>query len=420
MDGVSMERTTVLAVALLVTLAGGPGLATAGSQEQVTLTVTVVDERGQPVSGATLVASWDGGETTEETRANGQALIDVPQGANVSIAVRSDTYVRNVPLEVTDAREQSVESTVARQGSATISVVDTGGQPVGNAIVRMWHDGQVVVNTRTDDDGVLESPTIEQGEYRLIVFREGYFRNASDLAVTGDVSRQVAIQQGSATVTFAVTDPHFDPPRPVENATISVGDIGTVRTLGNGEATIQVPVNARTRVSVTKPNYSAVTRRLVVGEDATTLDVSIRRTPALAVRPANDRVVVGESVTVAVTDEYGDAVEGATVQFDGDSVGQTDTDGELSVTIESEGTHRIAASTGNLTAAATVEGVRAATETPSLTATPTPTATRTATAADAPTTTAPSFGFGPGFTPVTALVAVLVAIGLVLLRRRRR
>lgn len=397
-----MRGTTVLMVSVLVALASVPAGAAANAQGQVTLTVTVVDTNGQPVSGATLNASWDDGNRMGTTRANGQALVDVPRGATVTIDIQSDTYVRNSPYVVEDASGQSVEITVARQGTATVRVRNTQGELVSNSIVRLWQEGQPVVNTRTNANGVLESPVIERGEYQLVAFKEGYLRNRSTLQVDGDVSRTVVIESDSVTVTFDVTDDHFSPPEAVQSARLDIEDIGTIQTLNSGEATASVPVNSDLDVTVSKANYTEVTRTLRTDEQDTMLNVTIQRTPAISVDPANDRVVIGESTSVTITNEYGNPVSNASVALDGTAVGETDANGQLSVTIETEGEHTVNAQADGLQAEAVIEGVRAATSTAA------PTATRTATTTAAPETTS---GDGPGFTAGLALVALLVVAG---------
>jgi hypothetical protein len=258
------------------------------------------------------------------------------------------------------------------------------------------------VNTRTNANGVLESPVIERGEYQLVAFKEGYLHNRSTLQVDGDVSRTVVIESDSVTVTFDVTDDHFSPPEPVQSARIDIEDIGTIQTLNSGEATASVPVNSDLDVMVSKPNYTEVTRTLRTDEQDTMLNVTIQRTPAISVDPANDRVVIGESTSVTITNEYGNPVSNASVALDGTAVGETDANGQLSVTIETEGEHTVNAQADGLQAEAVIEGVRAATSTAA------PTATRTATTTAAPETTS---GDGPEFTAGLALVALLVVAG---------
>jgi PGF-CTERM protein len=393
------RRSTLLAVAVLVLAAVGlVGIATA--QSQVTLTITVVDGDGAAAQGVDVTASWDGGQDTQRSRANGQVLIDVPRGENVSITVDHRSYVRNRPYEIVNATGGDVEVPVVRSGTATIDVVDDG-DPVGQAIVRLRQDGKLVVNERTGDDGRFVSDAIERDTYSLTVLKSGYARNRSDLVVDGFVDRTVAISEASTDLRVTVTDDHFDPPRAVREATVSVGEIGTVRTLSGGEASISVPVNDRYDVAVTKAGYEETETSIKVDEATEGLNVTIQRAPAVNTTALNDRVVVDESVRVTVVDEYGDPIEGATVTRDGTEIGTTDADGGISVPIPSAGEHEIGVSADGLTDTVTVEGVQPGeqgdTDTQTITVTPT--------AED-----------GPGFGAVAALVALLGA-GLWLGRR---
>jgi len=398
-----MQRTTVLCVVVFLAVAAVP-LPAAAQSEQVTLTVTVVDGQGAPLGGASINASWDGGSVTETTRSNGQALIDVPRGATVSLDVSSDRYVRNEPFVVQSAEGQRVEVDVALKGSATVTVFDQAGDRVNNAVVRLWQDGQPIVNSRADEDGVLETKTIEQGDYQLVVFREGFYRNQTELTVDGQVSQSMRIESGSATVTFDVADDHFSPPRSVQDASIEVDGIGTIQTLQNGEATIQVPVNDQYAVTVSKANYTSVSETVRVNEQPRTANFTINRAPSLSISPSNDRVVTGEPVEVRITNEYGTPVSNVSVSLDGDAVGRTNAQGRLSFVVENEGEHTIGATHNGNSAEYVIQGVRAATTRPGTTVT------------TAATTTEPSSTFGPGFGPLVAVLALL-AFALLAFRR---
>lgn len=415
---------STLLVTLLLATAGVAGAAGAQSSDQVTLTVTVVDGDGEPLGNVDLTATWEadgGGSVSETTRSNGQVLIDVPRGANVTITVEDDRYVRNEPFVVEDADAEGVTVPVSEDGRATVAVVDTEG-PVDSAIVQLFHGRTTVVNVRANASGQYTTPRIEQGTYTLTVFKQGYLRNRSRLTVDGNVSERVRITQASRLVAFSVTDDHFAEPRPVADATIAVGG-NTITTLSDGEATIQLPVNRNYEVEVTKEGYDTVTRSLHVGEDQVRRNISIQRVETLSIDPEQSQVVVGQSVRVTVTDEYGDPVPNATVSVGGQTVGRTDADGRAVVPVDTAGETEIRAATENLSATVTVEGVDPDEETPTPTATATPTATPTPTetpgGGGAPadtTTTRPSDGVGPGFTGVGALIAV--ALALALLTRR--
>jgi PGF-CTERM protein len=395
----------------LLVVAGAVGAPAAGlatqSTEQVTLTVTVVDQSGNPLDDAELSATWDGGGPVNATTAgNGKAFLDVAEGADVTIRVDRSFYVRNRPYVVENASEREVTVEMAQRGQATVVVRDANGR-VSDAIVRMFQDGRPVVNARTGSDGTFTTPQIERDEYTLITFKEGYLRNRTTVAVEGNVRQAMRIEQSTVLATFRVRDDHFDPAQPLTGANVTVPGVADVTTQSNGEVTVSVPVNDRYEIDVTKPGYETVTRDLDVEESAVSLNATIRRIPAINITTDNQRIVVGEPVRVTVTDEYDDPVANASVSLDGSTVGETNANGVISVPIESAGNHTIGANARDLSASAAVEGVQPAPEeTP--TATPTPTAV--------PTTTEPSGAIGPGF---GALAAVLALLAVAVLARRR-
>jgi PGF-CTERM protein len=399
MTSIRVHATLALVVALCFSAAVP---AVAAGQSNVTLTVTVVDSDGDTVSDVELSATWeDGGQVNETTRSNGKALVDVPEGADVTISVHDESHVRNAPLEVEDASTRDVEVRVARAGSATIDVVDAQGA-VGNSIVQLYQDGNRVVNARAGSDGSLTTRDVEQGKYELRVWKEGYLRNTTDLTVDGDVSREVRIRQDSRLLQVNVRDDHFSPPQAVAGASVEIAGVGTVTTLSNGETTIQVPVNSEYDVTVTKEGYESNLTQVRVREAAETANLTIQRTDAIELTPANSRVVVGESVRVTITDEYGDPVSGAEVTIDGESAGQSNDEGVVPLPVESAGTHELAATSGDLEANASVEGIQPGGD---------DTAATESVTAEEETVEETSDLAGPGFTVAGAVVALL-AVGL--------
>lgn len=401
------DRARWAVVAAVVVLASLAATGIAVGQDRVTMTVTVVDDEGNALSDVDVSATWDGGgPVNETTKANGQALMDVRAGANVTVRITDDAYVRNSPYVHENASQESITVPAARAGSATISVDDDGGDPVSGAIVRLQHDGDFVVNARTNTDGRLRTGDIEQGDYEQTVYKAGYLRNESTLTVDGDVSETVTIAEASRSMTVEVTDDHYDDPRPVRNATVEIGQFDSISTLANGVNSIRVPVNDEYRVRVTKPGYRSTSRTVEVREEDVVLNTSIRRQPSLSVSADRDRVLVGETVQVSVTDEYGDPVPDAEVSIDGEQAATTDEGGQAVLTIESVGEREVTVEDGSLSASTTIEGVQAA-----------PDETPTGTPGEGGTPTPVSPLGGPGFTTVTALAAVL--LGALLLARRQ-
>jgi len=377
--------------------------------------VTVVDQNGDRVGGADLTASWDGGDATETTRANGQALVDVPRGASVALTIEDDEYVRNVPKMVPSAEGGEVTVNVAKKGSATVRVESAEGDALSDARVAISRDGTVIASGRTNDNGGFRAEDVEQGSYQLRVVKTGYFAVDRSLTVRSSFSLQpVAIEQGEVTARFGVVDDHFEDPQALSSATVRVGSLGQFNTSDDGTRAVSVPVNTEFEVQVSKSGYDTTAQTVSIGESDTTTTLAIQRTPALTVEPANTQVVVNQTVEVGVTDEYGEAVANATLQVDGEAVGTTGPQGRVRIPIEAVGEQDVTAARDGVTSdPVVVEGVASAQQA---------TETATPTEIDDPETTSTttdgeSAGSGPGFGAGVALVALVTTLVAFLARR---
>ncbi|MFB6362274.1 MAG: hypothetical protein ABEH59_13260, partial [Halobacteriales archaeon] len=201
--------------------------------------------------------------------------------------------------------------------------------------------GDIVAVRSSDASGTVESGVIESGEYTLTFFEPGYLRKAVTIEIRDETTEQVNIERGSVTVEFRVLDDNFDPAKPIAEATISSDEIGSVLTNADGKRAVSVPVNTELTVTVEKSAYETVTQTIVVRESDKRVNLTTRRVPAVNIELSNERVVVGETVEVTVTDEYGEPVPGATVLLDGAEVGQPDASGSLRIPIETAGEHTI-------------------------------------------------------------------------------
>jgi hypothetical protein len=403
-------RAGAMATLLIVVAMAPAALGGAAAQtEEVTLTLEVVNTDGDTVGDVELAVEWDGGSETVTTRASGQALVDVPRGSNPTVTVSHDIYMRNFPYEITNATQDTVQIPVSRSGTVEVTASGATG-PVDDATVRLVKNGRNAATGKTGGDGVHVAGPVERGEYGLVVSKPGYFSNASTIQVDGGESRTVQIRPGAVQLRFNVTDDHFSPPSPVENATISIAETGDdLSTLENGQRVTTVPVNRPYTVTVTKDGYRSLEREIRVGEEGRVVNLSISREPALHVALVNERVVVGESTLLTATNEYGEPVTGAGVSLDGSTVGETNAEGELSVPIEETGDNAITVTAGTLENTTVVEGIEPAT--PTTTTTPTPTTT---------TTQPPTAGGGPGFTVPLAVLALLALASVAMVARRRR
>ena len=360
-----IARTALVGAAVLLVAVVASGGAVA--DDPVTLTVSVTDRDGDAVGGATVEAAWetDAGETgtaSGTTASNGRVLLDVPEGASVELDVDDDRYVRNRPLAIANASETDVALGVTRSGTATVTVVDGQNRSQAGAAVRVREDGRTVDRGETNADGTYETARLERGEYDVVVVKPGYAEAERRVTAGPDGAVTVGIERGTTTLRVRALDDHFDPPVPIENGSVeassSVYD-GEV-TLTDGTASFTVPVNALYTIEVVKEGYEPSLERVRVREDPVTANATAQRTAALAVAPANDRVLVGETTRVTVRNAYDERVAGATVTVDGEAVGETDDRGEIDVRISATGNRTIRAQDGEVASEpASVEGVEA-------------------------------------------------------------
>jgi hypothetical protein len=388
-------------VGALVAVAALQGAIGGAAADDVTLTITVVDGDGNPVSDVGFSVMWNGtssGSTNATTRANGQALVDVPDGANITVTIDDEKYIRNTAFRRTNVTQEQIDVPVSLSGTATISIVNDNG-PVSNADVSLSRNDTTVSSLTTDTDGTVSTDRIERGSYDLLINKPGYLTNRTNITVTGDTNRTVQIRRSTVEAQFTVVDDYFQTPQYLENATIEIPTVGTtLTTLSDGTRSTDLPVNRDYNVTVRKDGYNTETVTLNVAESDGSHTITLKRALRIDIEAANDRVVVGESTTVTVTDEYDQAVGGASVAIDNETVGQTDAQGRLTVTIDNPGNRTIEVTNGTLSSTVAVEGVERNTDE---TATPSNTGT--------PTTVG---GAGPGFGPVVALLA-LVGVSLV-------
>jgi len=422
-----MRLLPTLAAALVAaSLLAAAGPAPAAGQERVTITITVETPGGDPVPNADITATWVGGSTNETTRSNGKALFDVPRGADVTIRIDHPRFTHNQPFERNADDGKSITLTVHPEGQARVTVVRQGtGAPVANARVFIARNG-TALSGQTNDQGVFETGVVEQGVYRYSVRKPGFYDGDGEIDINGTVRQEVALEAGQETVTFRVVDSHFDPPQPVANATVRIGSLATVNTSGDGTFSIGVPVNSVYDITVERAGYESASERLIVQESPRRMEFSISRIPVLELTTANTKVVVGQAIRVDVVDEYGSAIEGATVLVNGTAAGETDASGSLEVPIETAGPHELLArAEGVESDSVIVEGVVGATPTTTtttttITTTTTTTSTTTTSTTTPTTTTATTTSqFGPGFGPVGVLAA-LALLGTALLALRRR
>ncbi|ERG98507.1 MAG: hypothetical protein J07HQX50_02547, partial [Haloquadratum sp. J07HQX50] len=205
----------------------------------------------------------------------------------------------------------------------------------------------------------------------------------------------LSLEPGGVTYEFRITDPHFDPVRPVEDAVISIPDVGDFRTLGDGRTVARVPVNTEVDISVTKQGYQEVKRAVNISEERGNITFEISRTPQFIIQSGNERVIAGEKVGVTVTNAYGEPAEDVVVRRNGQRIGRSDENGDMQVEIPEAGEFTLTAGTGSLSSEdLTVIGVN-------------PSRTDTEAATPTPTSTGGSSGFVPGLGFSVGIISLL-------------
>jgi PGF-CTERM protein len=406
------RRILAVAVTIAVCVSTLAFAVPVAAQQDATMTISVVDQQGNPISGATVTASWDGGENSGDTAGNGKVFLDVPSGSQVQLSIDHPGYVRNQPRVIGNAQEGDYTVEVHRRGRLTATLRDSTG-PVQDARMRIRkvESDFLVADTTTNGQGVVDTGPIEYGTYSVFIQKPGYPTTTRTIEVNGTMQPTFQVNTASTTITFNVVDDHFEEPRGVDSAQVTISGIrgyqSTSTTLDNGEATASVPVNSRVEYTITKDGYPDQTGAFQVNESERRIRITTQRTPAISLEAANNRVLVGESVTVTVRNQYDEPVAGVGVSTGGQRVAETNDQGIARVPVESTGNLTITAQRGQASGQVTVRGVEAAAE-----ETPTPTPTP----ADSPTDENPLPVSTPGFTPIAALVALLA---VALLARRR-
>lgn len=397
-------------LALLVFWAAGAAVTPVAAAGTVTLTVALETPGDDPVGGADVTATWDDGSTMVTTAANGKAFIDVPDGATVSLSVSHPDYVRNNPYVVEDAETEDVSVTVYEKARATFRI-SGGGGPIEGAQVRLRKGGTQAVGGKTDADGVWQTGVIESGEYVVGVYKSGFYRRQLDVDIADGDTESINLDRGFVTLEVVVRDEHFDPPRPISEAEVTVSNLGTIITQSNGRQRIDAPVNSQLEITVEKDRYRTVTQEIAIIESDKTVQVDTTRSPQMTLRPLNERVVVGETVFMEVTDEYDEPIRNATVWVNDNEIGTTNDQGRALVRIGSPGEYDIRAKKGSREDTATVTGIQTPVAGETESASPT-------TTAGTVTTSATPLG-QPGFDHVVAALALLSLLAVAAVRNRR-
>ena len=365
-------RRLQLVVVVLIILAAVPPVA-AQESNLTTITVEVIDEEREPIQGVTVIAEWGADSVSADTASNGMVLVDVPRGEQIEITINHPDYVRNFPYVIDNADQQRIELDVSERSSLSVGV-DTNSGPIADARVTLTMDDRTVASGNTSQEGIFSVETLEAGEYTLTAEKRTYYTINRTIEVDGETNINLNLNTGGVTTEFIIVDPHFSPPESVSGATVSISGIGDVQTLGDGRAVARIPINTEVPVTVTKPKYEDIKRTLMINESGQTRTYELTRRPQLNITTASDRIIAGESVSIEVTNAYEEPAPDVIITRNAESVGQTNENGELTVSIPNAESYSLIASQDSIESEpVSVRGVNVVGSTPEPTSTTTPT-----------------------------------------------
>jgi protocatechuate 3,4-dioxygenase beta subunit len=245
-NGTAVTQTATVNVtigppsAVLSTVAASPTSLAAGSGS-ATITVTVRDASGNPISGAAVVlaATGSGNTLTQPTGptdgagvATGALSSTVAQAKTVSATANGVAITQTAAVTVNPGPVSAAQSTVAASpaslivgsGSATITVTakDANGNPISGATVVLAATGSG--NTLTQPSGTTNASGVATGSL------------SSTVAETKTVSATIDGTEITQTATITVN------PAPVSASQSSVAAAPASLTAGSGSATITVTV----------------------------------------------------------------------------------------------------------------------------------------------------------------------------------
>ncbi len=360
------------------------GNVTAG--ENVTVTLT---QDGAAVANATVEVSVGDTETTVTTDADGTATVEVPADAtsfSLSASTNEDSQYGEAEAELEyerdadeddgedtewvehDVDNRSVDLTELQGANATLlgnmslpageyekvfvhvgeveGTLQTGEQVNVKLPSQKLHlNEDVTVNQSSDVEFVFDITVFEAGNSGKYILKPVASESGTDVPiervdVEADEDGLEANFVGNVSAGENATVQVTQDGEPVENATVTVNEDVTVTTDANGTASVSVPADAEEfELEAETEEGSAY------GEAEAELEFELGESESEDGDDDSDDSEVelgavlegslapGENATVVATDGEGEAIEDATVAVDGEVVGETNADGELTFVV---------------------------------------------------------------------------------------
>ena len=164
-------------------------------------TVTVTDEKGSPITNASVAVKVEDADKGFTTDAQGVAKLTLPSGTYEGTLYVPDGYTAEVTTFTLTEEKPNVTLTITaiQKADYTVLVQDEKGTPLANVLVKLG-DGQW---QRTDDQGKL-TVTLEKNNYSVtLMLPDGY---------TGETSYVFQENSTQLTVTLSAIAPEPETP----------------------------------------------------------------------------------------------------------------------------------------------------------------------------------------------------------------
>ncbi len=290
----------------------------------------VVDENGFPLPGATVSTPINNYKVTTDD--NGFYVLPGASDPTVmtDVKVSKDGFVSQQVSVVTasgvNAKQNFTLVKGANQGY-TISgtVTDLSGTPVGGATVSAGGKG-----TTTDVHGDYTLGLLAPGEVTVEASKPGYTTSVETINVTQDMEYNIQLAKlQQTTVSFQVWDSEKE--IPVEGATVAFNGQTYITNADGITEDASVSGYGEFPYTVSKDGYEDVTGFIYLdgGQEFVNESVYLRPIPT----PVSD---VDTTVSFVVRDDQGTEVEGAAVEFSGQTY-TTNADGIAEITVTEDG-----------------------------------------------------------------------------------
>ena len=346
------------------TLSASPTSLAAGSGS-ATITVTVKDDAGNAISGATVVlaATGSGNNLTQPSgTTNASGVVTGTLGSTVAEVKTVSATANGTAITQTATVTVTADSTVspslstvgaspasltAGSGSATITVTvtDTSGNPVSGATVVLAATGggnTLTQPTGTTDatgvaTGTLSSTVAESKTISAAANGTAIFQTAGVTFTAGPVSASrstvaaspASIPAGSSTSTITVTVKDANG-NPIGGATVALAATGSGNTLtqpGGPTNASGVATGALSSTAAGSKTVSATANGTAITQTATvTVTSAVVSASKSTVSASPTSITAGSgssTITVTVKDSKGRAIAGATVVLSATGSGNT-------------------------------------------------------------------------------------------------